>query len=362
MANRPFVLAELPAEVKEYYEDQLAAINQKLFYIGKENPSFSIKVNAFYSDRTDLHAQIVHRKKSKEIDIGISPCYPVALHYYFNHLVQDYLISGVDEGIDNDVLERIKSQGLLIKFPGKRSFSLEIPSLIYDTLPKNEIQRNIAFHSASFALPFIGYHELCHLTSDHLDTDTSFSISKIFKDLRLSLAMKKDPLTMHKIWEYEADILASSLLIEDIFTEVNRDYVEMCDLDFDNIYHKASLVSTCIIAIFHLQHVSRARNQLHMSPLHRFIYILDHLINHIGHHFLVKDRQKLADTMFFSAQNVMKAWDRLNLDIQFDLEDRAKVRQTSEEGRIIASKSLRQRHLYKHRCYGTFVFNDQKVI
>lgn len=40
MANRPFVLAELPAEVKEYYEDQLAAINQKLFYIGKENPHF----------------------------------------------------------------------------------------------------------------------------------------------------------------------------------------------------------------------------------------------------------------------------------------------------------------------------------
>jgi len=253
--------------------------------------------------------------------VGLNVAVPAILHFCFNNLLRSRLYFPELGDSANETRYRDFSSGIPLRLPDHVPLLEALPGIVNVSRPLDDTRAAGAVALTQIAVSFCLYHELAHIELGHVVSSRELFGAHDFLEFAARREWPTNRRRLTRVWEYEADKIASMMVAADMFS---ADNVEVLSDAFDLPKSPEALTAVALSAIYVVfflfgQRAGKDRRfASHPHPMVRFGSTIEALVNDVPRHARRDaDRMRTVamDTLFMTHG----AWDDLGLPIATNL-------------------------------------------
>lgn len=217
------------------------------------------------------------RRTRSAYQVLLNAALPAILHYTFNNLFRDpnYL-----PGIGNAASEipyRDLQSGIPFSLPRQISVETAICAIAQLSRPLDNDRAQAAVLMAELATAFCVYHEVAHIVLGHIDALSEQHLSgQLLEIVPSNRAPHGRAAEIRRVWEYEADLLAANMLLQDMVSPGAEEAFAAIygpDNDYTPLGRVQAMLGASLAVFLLISQATPTSRRTHPAPLVRFVAI-----------------------------------------------------------------------------------------
>lgn len=210
-------LSEMPADYAGWYgslRDKVAdAVRAMQGLAGSRLPSIKTRLVRLPALGADA------RSVAGVYEVRVNAALPAILHFAFNSLLRTPQFMW---GIGDASSERLYREGaghIPLSLPRRVPIEQAIVTITGQSRPLDDRRAATAVLLTELAVAFCSYHELAHIALGHVDANREMNGRTSLLEVtqrRSAEDLGRNRLALRRVWEYEADLVAANMLLQDM--------------------------------------------------------------------------------------------------------------------------------------------------
>lgn len=219
------------------------------------------------------------RRTGNAYQVILSAALPAILHYTFNNLFRDpHYLAGIGNAAGEMPYRDLQS-GIPFSLPRRVRVETAICAIAQLSSPLDNVRAQAAVLMAELATAFCVYHEVAHIVLGHIDAlSEQHSNGKLLEIVPSNRAPQGRAAEMRRVWEYEADLVAVNMLLQDMVSPGAEDtFVAVYgqDNDYTPLGRVQAMLGAALVVFLLISQATPTSRQTHPDPLVRFVAIAD---------------------------------------------------------------------------------------
>lgn len=267
-------LGGLPPDLGAWYASHLGKVESARAALGCIVKTDIPPVRARLLRSTKLGAEALKGRGGYEVRLSVA--LPTIIHFTLNCLLRTpEFMYGVGDAVSERPY-RTSSARIPLSLPLGIALEHAIVSITALSRPADERRAASAVLLAELGVAFCAYHELAHLLLGHVDAIQRWGGRARLLEMADSTGTQYLDAKTRLIWEYEADLVAANMLLQDMMDPgIESVFKEVYgpDAETDALSRFQAMLGAILVVFLLISQVTPRDRRTHPEPLIRFAAI-----------------------------------------------------------------------------------------